>query len=177
MATCPTLQSQHRNRHLQTVHTRRAVQGASGAAVKPTAPADAARRSAFVHAGTTIGRALNASAQQRRRAACRDCAVRYPGEPAEWSHITSAGPFNSQTTPVSPNSIRASPWTAAWAKSTITVWPKPLRVGGDTAGPPVSRQEILKKGISRLSSMPQLTSTRPSLLDRAPYLAAFVASS
>ena len=56
----------------------------------------------------------------------------------------------------------------------ITSWPKPLRVGGLTSGPPDSIQ--LKRN-SLLSSTRHLTFTAPTPFDQAPYLTQFVANS
>ncbi|MNS96723.1 hypothetical protein D3C72_1310360 [compost metagenome] len=56
----------------------------------------------------------------------------------------------------------------------ISTVPKPLRLGGRTVGPPLSRQLIAQPLVA---SIAQLTESLPPARDNAPYLAALVASS
>ncbi len=60
----------------------------------------------------------------------------------------------------------------------ITVEPNPALCGDPAGGPPLSLQ-LISKDASAVLAWPidQEISTRPVVLDRAPYLPAFVASS
>jgi hypothetical protein len=79
----------------------------------------------------------------------------------------------SQTRPSARQPKRVLPFIRAIICS-VTRLPKPLRVGSCTAGPPVSVQHRCNR---RSASCDHFRSTCPLGVDKAPYLAAFVASS
>ena len=97
--------------------------------------------------------------QIRKSGAC-------PLAPQIGSAISQANPAGCQLNPISP--------LAWWIKFAITLVPKPLRVGGVTAGPPVSVQRTMNCPIS---GRVQETPIRPLHTDKAPYLTALVVSS
>src|SRR5215831_1687773 len=80
----------------------------------------------------------------------------------------------SHASPSARQSKRILPFSEPLIIRSITRVPKPWRIGGLTGGPPLSVQ----RSTSRPSAArDHLTSTLPSATDRAPYLAALVASS
>ncbi len=85
----------------------------------------------------------------------------------------SGGSSNSQTSPSGRQSSRVCPPDPAKARSS-SFMPSPRRSGLTTGGPPSSRQRMRRSPALPRS---QVTSTRPPCALRAPYLAAFVASS
>jgi len=86
---------------------------------------------------------------------------------------TQTGKVISQTSPSARQAKRVSPFSWAIICS-VTRPPKPLRVGFCTAGPPVSVQRRFNRPSA---SCDHFRSTWPLATDKAPYLAAFVASS
>src|SRR5215211_7529110 len=82
-----------------------------------------------------------------------------------------------QTTPSGGYSIVADPPFSAARLRSISREPNPRRVGGRTGGPPRSIHRNLSRASMLRLTTSQVIATDPAAVERAPYLAAFVASS
>ncbi len=145
-------------------------------------PADRPRRSRQADCAAQALR-LEARVGRHARPRRQPARLRQPrsgpgaGRGAPGSMKPDSGASIRQTAPPGGRSSVAAPPTVAAKARPIKRVPKPSRVPGLTAGPPLSRHTKARVGSAPPAAIDHAMSTVPSAEESAPYLAAFVASS